>query len=110
MNRNSETNVMNAQHLEEIEKITSDLVNLLLSLNSHDQREKIADTIAALFEYTGNDDGFTYLVSRKLINICADGRTEAPYPFFLKCQNAPIYHHPSSDQVAASQATRGPAL
>jgi len=61
-------NTMNHHHLNMLDGISSDLVSLLLSTDSCNQIDEIADTLAALFEFTGNDQYILWQVTEKLYN------------------------------------------
>lgn len=49
------SNIMPAAKLNFINSISADLVNLLLTVDASERSKDIADTLAALFESTGND-------------------------------------------------------
>jgi hypothetical protein len=60
------SNTMNHHHLNMLDGISSDLVSLLLSTDLCNKIDEIADTLATLFEFTGNDEGFISLVCTEL--------------------------------------------
>ena len=62
----TETNPVSSGQVTIMQDITADLIAKLLSPDTTENAYQIADTIAALFEFTGNDQFTLWLVTNEL--------------------------------------------